>query len=86
MRNAEKSDRTATQIEREPGLRINQLNKWGQQPEQKQDIACLGKGRLADQEVEIRRLKVLSLLKKFLCTNRHKKMSQTRTLIGSTLT
>ena len=61
IRLAEDSDKSATQVARELGLRVNQIYKWKQQLEAKQDAAFPGKGgRPAsgkDKDAEIRRLK-----------------------------
>jgi len=61
VRLAEASDKPVTQVARELGLRVNQIYKWKQQLEEKQDDVFSGKrGRKAkdnDKDAEIRRLK-----------------------------
>lgn len=44
IRLAEDSDKSATQVARELGLRVNQIYKWKQQLEAKQGSAFPGKG------------------------------------------
>ena len=51
------SDRPAVQVARELGLRANQILKWKQQLETKQDEAFQGRGKGSAKEEEIRRLK-----------------------------
>ncbi len=58
IRLAEESDKPVTQVARELGLRVNQIYKWKNQLELKQDGAFPGKGGTAvDKDAEIRRLK-----------------------------
>ena len=57
IRLAEESDKPVTQVARELGLRVNQIYKWKKQLELKQDDALLGRGKGADQDAEIRRLR-----------------------------
>jgi transposase len=57
IRLADESDKPATQVARELGLRVNQIYKWRQQLEEKQDRAFSGKGAANDKDAEIRRLK-----------------------------
>ncbi len=45
------------QVARELGLRVNQIYKWKVPLEMKQEGAFPGKGRSADKDAEIRRLK-----------------------------
>jgi transposase len=57
IRLADESDKPVTQVARELGLRVNQIYKWRQQLEEKQDRAFSGKGTGNDKDAEIRRLK-----------------------------
>ena len=57
VRLAEESEKPVTQVARELGLRVNQIQKWKQQLEQKQEQAFPGKGKQSDKDAEIRRLK-----------------------------
>jgi transposase len=61
IRLAEESDKPVTQVARELGLRVNQIYKWKQQLEEKQETAFSGqRGREPsekDKDGEIRRLK-----------------------------
>ncbi len=61
IRLAEDSDKSVTQVARELGLRVNQIYKWKQQLEAKQDAAFPGKGGRPpagkDKDAEIRSLK-----------------------------
>jgi transposase len=57
IRLADESDKPVTQVARELGLRVNQIYKWRQQLEEKQDRAFSGKGAANDKDAEIRRLK-----------------------------
>lgn len=57
IRLAAESDKPVTQVARELGLRVNQLYKWRQQLEEKQDHAFSGKGVATGKDAEIRRLK-----------------------------
>ena len=45
-----------TQVARELGLRVNQIYKWRQQFELKQDGVFPGQGRQGDKDAKIRRL------------------------------
>lgn len=51
------SDKSCTQLARELGIRVNQLYKWKQQLDQKQDHAFPGSGRQAEPESEVAQLK-----------------------------
>jgi len=61
IRLAAESDKSAAQVARELGLRVNQIYKWKVQLEEKQDEAFSGKRgakrKDVDKEAEIRRLK-----------------------------
>ncbi len=57
IRLADESDKPVTQVARELALRVNQIYKWRQQLELKQDEVFPGKGQQAGQDTEIRRLK-----------------------------
>jgi transposase len=61
IRLAAESDKSAAQVARELGLRVNQIYKWKTQLEEKQDDAFSGKRgakpKDADKDAEIRRLK-----------------------------
>jgi transposase len=51
------SDKSCTQLDRERGVRVNQLYKWKQQIDQKQVNAFPGSGRQAEPEGEVAQLK-----------------------------
>lgn len=57
IRLADESDKPVTQVARELALRVNQIYKWRQQLELKQDEVFPGKGQQAGKDAEIRRLK-----------------------------
>jgi len=57
IRLADESDKPVTQVARELGLRVNQIYKWKEQLNMKQEGAFPGKGKAADKDAEIRRLK-----------------------------
>lgn len=57
IRLSQESDKPVTQVARELGVRVNQIYKWKQQLEMKQDDAFAGQGQGSGKEAEIRRLK-----------------------------
>jgi transposase len=57
IRLADESGKPVTQVARELGLRVNQIYKWKEQLKMKQEGAFPGKGKAADKDAEIRRLK-----------------------------
>ena len=57
IRLADESNKPVTQVARELGLRVNQIYRWRQQLEEKQDDAFTGKHAAPDKDAEIRRLK-----------------------------
>lgn len=57
IRLADESKKPVTQVARELGLRVNQIYRWRQQLEEKQDDAFTGKHATPDKDAEIRRLK-----------------------------
>ena len=52
----DESGKSAAQVSRELGLRPNQIVKWRNQLEAKQEGAFPGSGRSSDKDAEIRRL------------------------------
>ena len=57
IRLAEASDKPVTQVARELGIRVNQIGKWKQQLEAKQEDAFPGHGKQLGKDAEIARLK-----------------------------
>jgi transposase len=59
IRLADESDKPVTQVARELGLRVNQIYKWKEQLDMKQEDAFPGKGKATakNKDAEIRRLK-----------------------------
>lgn len=59
VRLADETDKPVTQVARELGLRVNQIYKWKEQLNMKQEGAFPGKGKVAakDKDAEIRRLR-----------------------------
>ena len=57
VRLAEESEQPITQVAQELGIRVNQLYKWKQQLNTKQDDAFPGKGKQLGKAAELTRLK-----------------------------
>lgn len=57
IRLADESGMPKAQVARELGIRVNQIGKWRKQLEEQQTGASSGKGRQAEQDVELKRLR-----------------------------
>ena len=57
IRLVNESGKPAAQVARELGIRVNQIGKWRKLLEEQQADASSGKGRQAEQDAELKRLR-----------------------------